>query len=488
MSRIGCAVLILLGLIMSERSFGGVTLPSILSDGMVLQRNSQVPIFGKAGAGETVRVTPDWTERSFKTTAAEDGRWQVEVPTGEAGSPHTMIIESGTRIVLKDILFGEVWLCSGQSNMEMSMKPYPPWHGGTLNYQQEIAAADYPDIRLFYVEKRASRQPEFTCNGKWEACSPETVAPFPATAYFFARKLYKELRVPIGVINSSWGSTAIESWMSLDTLKSSPDFKGIVELFESSEKKTPPDPVKDYWMPSACYNGLIAPIVPFALRGILWYQGEANAAWPEAYEKLFPALITSWREEWKQPELPFYFVQLASLKTAAYSGLTADGWARLRQAQFSTLSLTNTGMAVAADISNPNQIHPRDKQDVGRRLALWALAKCYGQNIAFSGPLYRSMEIQRNKIILHFDHTNGGLMCKGDALDGFIIAGEDRRFVPAESGIIGDTVVVSSPEIQKPVAVRYGWTDNLHCTLYNEAQLPAAPFRTDSWNKDVILQ
>lgn len=484
---VGAALLVA---VMSESIFADVVLPSVISDGMILQRNAQVPIFGKASPGEAVRVQPDWIDRSFKTVAEPDGRWSVTVPTGETGAPHSLTVHAGNTITLTNILFGEVWLCSGQSNMEMRMKPFPPWHGGTLNYQQEIDSANYPDIRFFYVEKRASRQPEFTCKGKWESCTPASVSEFSAVGYFFARQIYKELGVPVGIINSSWGSTAIESWMPLETLKDSPDFKAIADTCEAEKKKTAPDTIKDFWLPSACYNGLIAPVVPYALRGIIWQQGQSNVAWPEIYEKLFPALINSWRAKWNLPEMPFYFVQLEGFDTAAHSypGVTPDKWARLRQSQMATLSLTNTGMAVAADIGDPLQIHPRNKQDVGRRLALWALAECYGKNIAFSGPLYKSMKISGKEIILSFDCTNGGLMCKGGRLDGFIIAGKDRRFVKAQAEIVGNTIVVKSPEVTEPVAVRYGWTDDPHCTLYNEAQLPAAPFRTDSWESGIVLE
>ncbi len=479
---------VLLAAVMTETVSANVVLPSVISDGMILQRNANVPIFGKAAPGETIRVKPDWTDASYKTEAGPDGKWKVAVPTGEAGGPHSLTIQAGNTITLKNILFGEVWLCSGQSNMEMRMKPFPPWHGGTLNYQQEIDSANYPDIRFFYVEKRASRQPEFTCKGSWENCRPETAAEFPAAAYFFVRELYKELRVPIGIINVSWGSTSIESWMPLDTLKSSPDFKGILGTLENGLKKNPPDTVKDFWLPSACYNGLVVPVVPYALRGVIWYQGEGNAAWPETYDKLFPALINSWRAKWNQPEMPFYFVQLANSKVDMRSGLTPDKWARLRQSQMAALSLTNTGMAVAADIGDAEQIHPRNKQDVGNRLALWALAKCYGRNIAFSGPLYKSMKINGKEIILSFDCANGGLMRKGANLDGFIIAGADRRFVKAQAEIVGNTVVVKNAEVSEPVAVRYGWTDDPHCSLYNEAQLPAAPFRTDAWDEGVFFE
>ncbi len=470
---------------MNSSASADVTLPSIFSDGMVLQQNSDVPVFGKAAPGEAVIVRPSWTETSIETVADSDGEWRVTVPTGAAGGTHSLHVNSITRT---NILFGEVWVCSGQSNMEMSMKPFPPWHGGTLNYQREIAAADYPEIRLFYVEKRASRKPESDCGGQWEPCDPASAAEFPAVGYFFARQIHKELGVPVGIINSSWGSTAIESWMPLDALQSSPGFKMILDHLEQAGGQRAPDPIKDFSLPTACYNGLIAPVVPYKIGGVIWYQGEANAAWPEVYEQLFPAMITSWREKWNLPEMPFYFVQLASFYTAGHAGLTPDKWARLRQAQLATLSLPNTGMAVAADLGDLKQIHPRNKQDVGRRLALWALTEQYGREMSCSGPLYKSMSVSGKNITVQFDHPDGGLVCHGDQLDGFIIASKNRRFVDAQARIVGDTVVVSSPDVSAPVAVRYGWTDNPRCSLYNEAQLPAAPFRTDSWDEGVLFQ
>lgn len=466
-----------------------VTLPSVFSDGMVLQRNSQVPIFGKAAPGEVVTV--EFAGQKKSATVDSSNHWKIMLdPMPASSNPRKMRISETRNSKLEtrnffDVLVGEVWLCSGQSNMEMSMQPFPPWHKGTLNCQQEIEAATYPEIRFFYVEKLASRSPEFTCGGQWESCRPETAAEFPAVAYFFARQLYQELNVPIGVINSSWGSTAIESWMQEELFVG--EFEMIQKHLQVEKQRRAPDPVTDFSLPSACYNGLIAPLIPYRIQGVIWCQGEANAAWPIVYQDLFPAMIQSWRKAWALPEMPFYFVQLANFDVSGQPGLTADNWARLRQAQFAALELPRTGMAVAADIGDPDNIHPRNKQEVGRRLALWALADTYGKNISCSGPLFQTLELRGREAVLHFDHTDGGLVVEGECLGGFIIAGGDRQFVSAEARVEGNTVVVWNSTVNRPQAVRYGWTDAPVCSLYNEALLPAAPFRTDSWEKGYSL-
>lgn len=457
-------------------------LPAVFSDGMVLQQGMNVPVWGLGVPGTIVTVEFAGQKKTAITDSSSHWKLLLD-PMPASSSPRKFQVSSCEfQVSFTNVLIGEVWLGSGQSNMEMRMIPFPPWHKGTLNFKEEVAAADYPDIRLFNIEKRASRQPEFSCTARWEPCGPETVAGFSAVGYFFARKLYKELGVPIGIINASWGSTAIESWMPKAALESSPDFKMILGTLAAALKENPPDLIKDFWLPTACYNGLIAPVVPYALRGVVWYQGEGNAAWPEIYEKLFSAMIESWRDIWGQA-FPFYFVQLANFDVAGNPELTPGKWARLRQSQMAALSLPETGMAVAADIGDPKDIHPRNKQEVGRRLALWALANCYGRDVVFSGPLYRQMDIRGKSIVLQFDYVGEGLVAKSGSLGGFEVAGEDKHFYPALAVITNDTVIVHSPAVATPVAVRYGWTDNPVCSLYNQAGLPAAPFRTDSWDE-----
>jgi len=347
--------------------------------------------------------------------------------------------------------------------------------------------------------------------GQWTLCSPQSVGDFSAVGYFFGREIHKALGVPVGLIHSSWGGTPAEAWTSLPYLEGDPDYQPIIERWKlnlanypkaikdyeaklaewqsaaekakAEGKPAPPAPWKpagpEYpGRPAVLYNGMIAPLIPYAIQGVIWYQGEANAGRAYQYRRLFPTMIRNWRKAWGQGNFPFLFVQLANYEP----GNLNEEWAELREAQLMALQLPSTGMAVAIDIGNPKDIHPRNKQEVGRRLALTALAKVYGKNIEYSGPMYRGMSIEGGAIRLRFDHVDGGLLAMGGGpLKGFTIAGEDRKFVPAEAVIEGETVVVRSPEVAHPVAVRYAWAINPTCNLYNKAGLPASPFRTDDW-------
>ncbi|MHC4442643.1 MAG: sialate O-acetylesterase [Planctomycetota bacterium] len=496
--------------------FGEVTLPAVICDHMVLQQEMKVPVWGWSAPGEQVEVKGSWAKGVFECKANKDGRWMVRLPAGKAGGPYEMVIKGENELLIKDILFGEVWVCSGQSNMHMSLEPFIPWHNGCLNFKQEIARADYPSIRLFYVQRRAAAEPMQDCEGKWYSCTPETIGGFSATAYFFGRELHKKLTVPVGLIHSSWGGTPAEAWMKRDAIESDPDFKYILDEYEQAVKKYT-KAMKEYkqgllewvervvelrekgyepvgppsWPPSgpghresasALYNGMISPLIPYGIRGAIWHQGEANAVRAYQYRKLFPAMIRCWRAEWDQGDFPFYFVQLCNLDVSCYAQQTPEAWAELREAQFMALSLPNTGMAVTIDIGDVNDIHPRNKQDAGNRLALWALAKTYGKELVCSGPLYKLMKVEGDKIVLHFDYIGGGMVSRdGKALKGFAIAGADREFVPADAKIVGGTVVVRADAVSKPVAVRYAWTDAPVCSLYNKEGLPASPFRTDDW-------
>jgi sialate O-acetylesterase len=486
-----------------------VKLPAIISDRMVLQQQSNAPIWGTAYPGERVLVKGSWQQQCVTTTADPNGRWQVYVKTPPAGGPYTMSINGKNSIVLKDIWVGEVWLCSGQSNMEMSVKK-------AANADATIAGANDKHIRLFRVPHIVAEVPQSDCNGKWELCNSQTVANFSAVAYFFGRELRKELRVPVGLIQSSLGSTAAEAWMSRDALKSNPAFAPLLEHWEGviaaypqamlkyqknlaawedtaakakaigkkerSAKPKPPVGPTHRCVPSGLYNGMIAPLIHFCLRGVIWYQGETNAVRAYQYRTLFPALIKSWRSDGGQGDFPFYYVQLANMRDAKPEPSDSE-WAELREAQLMTLSLPNTGMAVTIDIGEANNIHPRNKQEVGRRLALWALARIYDRKITYSGPIYKSMKIEGKNIVISFDHLDGGLKASGDGvLRQFAIAGIDKKFVWAQAQIVGDTVVVGSTAVDKPVAVRYAWAMNpAGCNLYNCAGLPASPFRTDDW-------
>jgi sialate O-acetylesterase len=623
-------------------------LASPFTDDMVLQREVPAPVWGWTTPGEKVTVTVAGKTATAKADA--QGKWMAKLPPLPVGGPYTLKATRGTETVtLNNILVGDVWICSGQSNMEMGI-------GNVNDAQAEIAAANYPQIRLFTVPHNVQFQPVDTVSGKWSVCTPQTVAAggwngFSAVGYFFGRTLHKELNVPIGLIHSSWGGTVAEAWVSGDALKRNmPDFASMVAQVETAastknsetyEKRvaewyakndrgskagngwhtvgadtadwkemnlpgawetsglpefdgivwfrkemTLPDsatgksavlnlgPIDDYdtawvngtqvgssasynadrkyavpanvlkagsntvtvrvadvrgaggftgkpeqmtltpeggtaiplageWKYNAgadmnktpsypmdltnnpnvttvLYNGMIAPLVPFAIKGAIWYQGESNAGRDEQYRRLLPALINDWRNRFGGGEFPFYIVQLANFM-AQDTEPKDDAWPRLREAQYlTTKKVRNTGIANTIDVGDAGDIHPKNKQDVGKRLALNALALTYGKKITYSGPVYKSMKAEGNAIRLSFDHVGGGLMAKGGTtLTGFAIAGDDKKFVWADAKIDGNTVVVSSPKITKPTAVHYAWSNNPVCNLYNKDGLPALPFRTD---------
>ncbi len=377
-----------------------------------------------------------------------------------------MVIQGTNRIVFANVLVGEVWVCSGQSNMAFGLSQAD-------NAEAELTAADYPSIRLFTVKRSTSARRLKDISGEWYSCTSKSAASFSAVAYFFGRELHNTLNVPIGLIHSSWGGSTAEAWMSLATLRTDPGFEPIVRRWYSAK-----EPIHHH--PANLYNAMIAPLMPYAIRGAIWYQGESNAGRAYQYRTLFPALICDWRGAWRQGDFPFYYVQLANFRQRKDSP-GESAWAELCEAQLMTLNLPNTGMAVINDIGAANNIHPTNKQDVGHRLALNALAKTYGRDVPYSGPVYDSMTVEDSAIRLHFKHTDGGLIAKGGELESFAIAGEDRNFVWANAVIDGETVVVSSPAVPDPVAVRYAWADNPQATLYNDAGLPASLFRTDNW-------
>ena len=634
-----------------------VRLPAILGDHMVLQRDTEVPLWGWADPGERVSVQASWQPDAVEATADADGHWRVTIHTPGAGGPHTITIAGENVLTLREVLIGEVWICSGQSNMEWSFA------SGVPNREQELATANQPHIRLFNVNRKLAAGPLEDCEGQWQECTSKSVFGFSAVGYFFGREIHQELNVPVGLIGSSWGGTVAEAWMSPESLRryggfddrlkqleaeraapgtlaktrdlavqrwwegltqldagSAPggwmqpdfadadwaemrlptrpeadglgNFDGVIwyrRTFDAMDEWTdraltlelgPIDDMDTVWIngqriggteragayqlprkytvpagvvkpknnviavrvvdtggpggffgqpaqlalhfsdgktsqavalagtwqcragarisalppfpwqhslhanwPSVLYNGMIAPLTPFAIRGAIWYQGEANRPRPIQYQTLFPALIRDWRELWGRGDFPFYFVQIAPFR---YQGDTGDA-AALRDAQRRTLSVPNTGMAVTMDIGNPNDIHPRNKQDVGHRLALWALAKTYGRDgLVYSGPLYRSMDAEEGRIRLHFDHADGGLRTDGP-LDFFLIAGRDRSFVRAKARIEGETVVVWSEAAPDPIAVRYAWGPADEPSLFNKVGLPAACFRTDNWSEVSVV-
>lgn len=643
------AIIILL-LLSSNFSGAKVVLPSVFSNNMVLQQKTRAAIWGKAKPGAKITITPSWNLERYNGVADAGGNWKIKVLTPSYGGPYTIRISDGEPLVLKNVLIGDVWVCSGQSNMEM---PLAGW-GKVQNYVEEIAQANYPSIRLLQVEHITANQVKddaSVTNGGWTACSPATVAEFSSTAYFFAREIYKKTKIPIGLLHTSWGGTVAEAWMSSSSLKKIPAFAAAVEEVENTRgedknyadkllnwqkivldkdlgyrnqepiwnaedldvsswtelkvpglwdnelkdmdgvvwltrkitlpenwagkslkvnigpvdddeitwfngseigrtqgynqpriytipgnlvkaggntitvrvfdsgggggmygeekdlqvtgpdgkkvglsgswkyrvglnlKDAPPIPASQNGpnRPSVLYNAMIHPFLPFSIRGVIWYQGESNADRAHQYQSLFPSLIKDWRSKWNEGNFPFYFVQLASFMKREEEPV-ASKWAELRDAQLKTLSLLNTGMAVAIDIGDAKDIHPKNKQEVGRRLALIALAKDYQKKISYSGPLMQSFKIEGDKIRISFKHTDAGLKIQdGKILKGFVIAGADQKFYRAQAVIEGNTVLVSSNQVKQPIAVRYAWENNPDCNLYNGAGLPASPFRTDTW-------
>ena len=646
-----CILFIIFGVVKVSAK---VKMPAIFTNNMVLQQQSEVPFWGEATPAKTIKITTSWNNKTVETVSDATGRWKANISTPVYGGPFSIEISDGKRLKLENVMIGEVWLCSGQSNMEM---PLAGW-GKIMNYQHEIAAANYPNIRLFTVQRNISNQPltDMTAkSGGWVACSPETVADFSSVAYFFGKNLYENMKIPIGLINSSWGGTIAEAWTSSNSLKTMPDFNSSVIAIENKslntvelKEKYKQDSIKwqsnvlkadrgflngkalwanqdlvdrdwksmkvpDNWenqslpnfdgvvwfrktleipkdwennkltlnldmiddndityfngvevghtdgwnltriysipaslvkagkaiitvrvfdtaggggiygnaalmklslspeksinlagnwqykigfnlseipaapvtwnnpnQPTVLYNAMINPIVPFTIKGAIWYQGESNSDKAYQYRELFPLLIKDWRKQWKSG-FPFYFVQLANY-TTQLSEPSEAAWAELREAQLQTLHLENTGMAVSIDIGAAKDIHPKNKQEVGRRLSLIARAKTYNENIVFSGPIYDSYRIEGNSIRISFKYADKGLKTpNGEILKGFAIAGLDHVFHWADAVITGNEVVVSCKNVENPIAVRYAWAANPVCNLYNEANLPASPFRTDDW-------
>ena len=455
-----------------------VVLPAVFSDHMVLQQKTNAAIWGKALPGVKVSISTGWNKKKYTGIADTDGNWKISVLTPSYGGPYDIEISDGELMVLKDVLIGDVWICSGQSNMEM---PLAGW-GKIDNYEQEIAKADVPGIRLLQVKQMTANQPDAAisvANGGWVACKPATIAEFSATAYFFAREVNRKTKIPIGLIHTSWGGTIAEAWMSASVLKTMPDFKTAVLAVEDAAPAAAQQ--KNPNRPSVLYNAMIYPFIQFSIRGAIWYQGESNADRAYQYRELFPALIKNWREKWATGDFPFYFVQLANFKKKDEKP-AASAWAELREAQLKTLSLPHTGMATTIDIGLENDIHPKNKQEVGRRLALIALAQTYHQPVSYSGPLLQRQKIEKDRIRLNFKFADSGLQAKdGQSLKGFAIAGADQQFYWADAVIKGKEIIVSCKQVISPVAVRYDWGNNPEGNLYNGAGLPASPFRTDDW-------
>jgi sialate O-acetylesterase len=457
-----------------------VKLPAIFSDHMVLLRDATVPVWGWADAGEKVTVTIAGQSQSAQPGA--DGKWMVKLSAlPSRAEPTTLTVKGKNTIVINDVLIGEVWLGSGQSNMAMTVNR-------VKDFEREQAAANFPQIRMFREESTAAAGAIPEGRGKWVLCSPESVPTFSATLYFFGRELHRELGAPVGLINSSVGGTPIESWIAPEAQRTDPALKGFFEEIEKTKAAATTEATKKGKKQKAAkapaapnigglFNGKIAPLIPYAIRGALWYQGEANSTPPKAqyYEAQLKLLVTDWRARWGW-EVPFAWAQLPN-----FSGAGRD-WPVVREAMLHTLALPKTGMGINIDIGEENDIHPKNKQEVGRRLSLWALGTVYGKKVpTTSGPLPAGHNVRGKEIVVRFTHADGGLKAKDGTLTGFQIAGDDHAWKPAQARIEGSSVVVSSPEVSKPAAVRYAWENFPTCNLYNGAGLPATPFRTDTW-------
>ncbi len=443
-----------------------VKVPALFSDHMVLQQGMDAPVWGTADAGEDVTVSI--ADQKVTARADDAGKWKVRLKPVKTSEPAELTIEGKNKISIKDVIAGEVWVASGQSNME--------WSAGQGSISAaDVSSANYPNIRVFTVKKATKLEPTTELAGNWVVCTPQTVNSFTAVGYFFGRELHAALKVPVGIIHTSWGGTPAEAWTTREALQNNSQLAHYVpKIKEEPGKGVGPH------TPSSLYNGMIAPLVPYGIKGAIWYQGESNASRGMEYRSLLPAMIESWRKAWGQGDFPFGIVQLANF-TEVLPQPGDSQWAELREAQSMTAAQPNNGLAVAIDIGDAKDIHPRNKLDVGKRLSVWALAKVYGKDVPSSGPTYESHAIEGSAVKIKFANVFGGLEFKGgDALKGFAITGEDGKWVWADAKIEGDSVIVSSAQVAAPKAVRYAWANNPVCNLYNKAGLPAVPFRTDA--------
>ena len=480
-----------------------IVLPSVLSEGMVLQQRSNARLWGKATPGESIYISASWGKK-VRVIADADGRWRAELRTpGASFEPQSIQFSGGNEHTLENVLIGEVWLCSGQSNMGWSVRQ-------SNRPEEEAANADYPGIRFFKAPTRMAWEPQDDVEAEWVTCSPETISAQSAVAYFFGRELIRELDVPIGLVVSAFGASNVDAWLE-PKLARKYGFGNIVDWFEEhrsdmrsiqekwrldleawkAEQKNEDKPdfrtrpkrrlPGDQQIPFGLYNGMLHPLVGYSIRGVIWYQGESNVPRANQYRSLFPAMIHSWRDLWDQGDFPFYYVQIAPFHYKEPDGVSG---AELRDAQREALAVVKkTGMAVLSDIGNNDNIHPRNKQDVGKRLAMMALNRDHGQGRGNdSSPIYRSHSVSKGRISIRFDHAER-LIVEGDKILGFTIAGEDKVFVSAEARIVGDRrVEVWSESIERPVAVRYGWSNAVKLNLFNEINLPVSTFKTDNWS------
>ena len=508
-SLAACALLSAFVFASASEARAEVSLPDVLSDSMVLQRGVRVPVWGRADAGEAVNVS--FNGQTKRTTAGADGRWRVWLdPLRANATPSVLTVTGKNKVELKDVLVGEVWLVAGQSNMQFTLAE-------TCEAQAAIAAANHPEIRLFNVSRQVAFKHRPPPLAAWRAATPESVRDFSAAGYYFAVELQKELGVPVGVINSSYGGSQAEAWTPVEYLAASAELKPTVERTKVWDEERPrvkveyeeqikrwretadkakaagarpspsppvPDALREYRVASSIYNGMVEPLIPFPVRGAFWYQGESNEARAQQYGTLLPTMIRAWRERWGQADLPFGVVQLPNYRDPKPEPAD-DAWSHIREAQRRTaLSTKNAGLIVTIDVGEAHDIHPKNKLDVGRRMARWALSEVYGRKMTAMGPSFKKMKAEGSKLVLTFGDVGTGLRIRdGDRLQEFAVAGEDRKWRWAEARIVGrDKVEVWSADVPRPVAARYAFNNNpRRQNLTNETGLPASPFRTDDW-------
>jgi sialate O-acetylesterase len=450
----------------SLHSFGKIVLPSVFADNMVLQQKSDVAIWGGSLASENIKIVCSWASSdTVKVRANNWGEWKTTLKTVGAGGPYTISIFGTSNVQLNNVMLGEVWVCSGQSNMEMSV------NSKIMNGEEEAANAANPNIRIFHIQKTGAQYPQNTCEATWKVCSPETMRATSAVGYFFARELQQKLNVPVGIIVSAWGGSPAEVWIEKSRLEAKP------ELFNARYKEH-----FDWWpeQPGVLYNSMIYPVTPYGIAGAIWYQGESNCGNYPIYSDLMKMLIENWRTDFKK-DFPFYLVQIAPY---TYGDNGTSEFLREQQEQI-TKTVPNTGMVVISDlVDDVKDIHPKNKIDVGKRLANYALAETYKQNVgAYKSPSFESMKVEKDKAIISFSNATNGLKCTGKTPAKFLISGDDQNFVQATSKIEGSTLVLSAKTVKTPVAVRFCFDDTSMPDVFSAEGLPLAPFRTDKWTK-----
>jgi sialate O-acetylesterase len=457
------AIFAIVFLIISFPALSNIRLPSVVSSNMVLQQQSVVRLWGWADPGEGVYITNSWSGKTDSVWATRGATWELLIKTPAAGGPYTITLKGKNEIVLDNILIGEVWVCSGQSNMEMNSV------SGVDGMNADLPLSANSQIRFFHIPKTTSQYPQDNCGGTWQLCDSVSLKTFSAVGYYFGKKLHDSLHVPIGLINASWAGTNAETWAPASLTENDAVMKNAAAKIKQT----------NWWptTPGLAYNGMIAPITNFTIAGVIWYQGEGNAAVYATYQQVFTGLISEWRRAWKK-DFPFYYVQIAP-----YTYGNENISAFLREQQTRAMSLPNTGMVVITDLTGDvKNIHPRNKKDVGLRLANWALAETYHHSgLVYKSPMYRNMIVEKGKAEIYFDNAPNGFIIKGNKATEWFIAGEDRLFLPAEVTIMKDRIQVFNKNIKNPVAVRFAFSDTAIGNIFSKEGLPVGPFRTDNW-------